>query len=142
MTRRALFLAPFAACAAARPRADSGQEVWDLFASLAAALSEGHSGEFLKGFDPAMPGGDKLRADVTGLLRQAQVQSSIEMLGNEGDDRVRRVELDWILRIDSRQDAGGSVRRRQNIKCRVAKAGRKWRIVAWEPLDFFAPPKL
>ena len=142
MTRRRLMiLIPLAACAAG-PRPDSEQEVWDLFASLAGALSEGNAGEFLKAFDPAMPGYEKLRAGVTGLLREAQVECSIAFVSNEGDDRNRRVEVDWILRIDERQDAGGSVRRRQSVKGRVEKRGKRWWIEGLEPLDFFAPPKL
>ncbi len=144
MRRRALFLsiAAMARGYAASPRPDSEQEVRDLFASLAAALSEGNASEFLDGFDPAMPGFEKLRAAVTGLVREAEVQSSIEFLANDGDDRTRTVALDWMLRIDQRQDAGGGTRRRQTVKCRVGKQGRRWRIVALDPLEFFAPPRL
>ncbi|MBZ5727109.1 MAG: hypothetical protein LAP87_19190 [Acidobacteriia bacterium] len=144
MRRRTLLLsfAALALCHSAAPRPDSEQEVSDLFASLAAALSEGNAGAFLEGFDPAMAGFEKLRDDVTGLVREAELQSSIEFLANDGDDRARTVSVDWILRIDQRQDAGGGTRRRQTVKCRVAKQGKRWRIEALDPREFFAPPRL
>jgi hypothetical protein len=137
MTRRALLLVPFAA----RLGADSAQEVWDLFTSMAAALSEANAGAFLNAFDPAMPGFEALRAGVTALLREAEVQSSIELVEEEGDDRSRAVELDWLVHIVGRQDGAVVERRRERVKCRVEKSGRKWRIASLEPLQFFAPPR-
>ena len=76
MTRRALLLVPFAA----RLGADSAQQVWDLFTSMAAALSEANASAFLNAFDPVMPGYEAIRAGVTALLREAEVQSSIELV--------------------------------------------------------------
>ena len=138
MTRRALLLVPFAA----RLRADSAQQVWDLFTSLASALSAGDASAFLNAFDPAMPGYEALRASVTALLREAEVQSSIELVGEEGDDRSRAVELDWLVHIVDRQDGAVAERRQERVKCRVEKSGKKWRIAALEPLQFFAPPRM
>jgi hypothetical protein len=137
MTRRALLLVPLAT----RLRADSAQEVWDLFASMAAALSEANASVFLNAFDPAMPGYEALRARVTALLREAEVQSSIELVEEQGDDRSRSVELDWLVHLVSRQDGALAERRRERLKCRVEKFGRKWRVTSLEPLQFFAPPR-
>jgi hypothetical protein len=137
MTRRALLLVPFAA----RLRADSAQEVWDLFASMASALSEANAIVFMGAFDPAMPGCEALRADVVALLREAEVQSSIGLVEEEGDDRSRVVELDWLLHIVDRQDGAVAERRQERVKCRVEKSGKKWRIASFEPLQFFAPPR-
>jgi hypothetical protein len=136
MTRRALLLVPFAA----RLRADSAQQVWDLFTSMAAALSAGDADAFLNAFDPAMPGYQAFRASVTALLREAEVQSSIELVEEEGDDRSRTVELDWLVHIVDRQDGAVAQRRRERVKCRVEKPGKKWRVASIEPLQFFAPP--
>ena len=77
--------------------------------------------------------------DQRAISRQAEVQSSIEVVENEGDDRRRSLELDWILRIRREQEATPG-RRQQRVKCRVEKSGKKWRIIALEPLEFFAPP--
>jgi len=137
MTRRALLLVPFAA----RLRADSAQEVWDLFASMASALSAGNAIAFMNAFDPAMPGYEALRAGVTALLNEADVQSSIELVEEEGDDRSRSAELDWLVHIVDRDDNTVAERRQERVKCRVEKSGKKWRIAGLEPLQFFAPPR-
>jgi len=136
MTRRALLLVPLAA----RLRADSAQDVWDLFASMASALSAGNAIEFMNAFDPAMPGYEALRASVTALLSEADVQSSIELVEEEGDDRSRSVELDWLVHIVDRDDNTVAERRQERVKCHVEKSGKKWRIAGLEPLEFFAPP--
>ena len=136
MTRRALLLVPLAA----RLRADSAQQVWDLFTSMASALSAGDASAFLNAFDTAMPGYEALRAGVTALLREAEVQSSIELVEEAGDDGSRTVELDWLVHIVDRQDGAVAERRRERVKLRVEKSGKKWRIAWLEPLEFFAPP--
>lgn len=137
MTRRALLLVPFAV----RLRADSAQQVWDLLTSMAAALSAGDASAFLNAFDPAMPGYEGFRAGVTALLREAQVQSSIELVEEQGDDASRAVELDWLVHVVNRQDGAVAERRQERVKCRVEKSGRKWRVASIEPLQFFAPPR-
>jgi hypothetical protein len=137
MTRRLLFLLPLAACL----RADSRREVVDLITSAATGLSAGKPEVFLEAFDPAMPGYEKLSNAVTALVGAAEIECSIEVTSNEGDDVTRALELDWILRIDRRDHGAGSVHRQQTVKCSLRKTGKNWRIVALEPLDFFDPPK-
>jgi hypothetical protein len=136
MTRRLLLFVPLAACMGADP----AQEVWDLVSQAATSLSERNPVEFIAAFDPAMPGYDKLRADVAALLAVAEAQSSIELVSDEGDGQRRIMELDWLLKIKPDNDATSSTRRQQRVKCRMEKAGKKWRIAAFEPLSLFAPP--
>lgn len=134
--RRLLLFLPIAACLAA----DASDEVWDLLSHVASGLSERNPQAFLAAFDPAMPGYQKLRTDVAALLSAAEVRSSIDLESDEGDDANRAVELDWLLSIRPEQEATSSIRRQQRVKCRFRKTGEKWRIVAFEPLAFFAPP--
>jgi hypothetical protein len=138
MTRRLLLLLPLAACL----RADSERQVVDLIGSAAAGLSAGKPELFLEAFDPAMPGYQKLRADVIGLSSQADLSCSIEVVSNQGDDASRAVELDWILRIDQKTGRRGEPhttdRRQRTVKCQVRKLGKRWRVVSFEPQDFFA----
>lgn len=135
MTRRLLILLPLAACL----RADSEKEAQDFIASVATALSDGKPDPFLDAFDPSMPDFEKLRYEVTGLMSQADLSCSIEVLSNEGDDTARTLTLDWILRIDGKDNVPGSEHREKTVKCQVKKIGKKWRIVSFEPLDLFAP---
>ena len=137
MTRRVLLLAPLAACFGA----DSEKEAADLIASAASALSAGKPELLLDAFDPAMPEFAKLRYSVIGLTSQADLSCSIEILSNEGDDGVRSLTLDWILRIDHKDGNPGSTRRQKTVKCQVKRIGKKWRIVSFDPLDLFALPR-
>jgi hypothetical protein len=136
-TRRALLFASFAFSL----RADSADEVWELLSSLASGLSAGQSEEFMRAFDPAMPGYANLRADVTALVGQAEVQSSIELVGNEGNDRSRVVEVDWLMRITGRDEVSSRANRQERVKCNFERQGKRWRIVQIEPRALFAPPR-
>ena len=136
MTRRVLLVIPLAAYCHA---ADPAQEVLDLIADLAASLSAGNVALFLQAFDPKMPGYAKLRENVTGLIAQGDVQSFIDPVEDEGDDRRRAVQLQWTLLMHRGQEATSFARREQVVKCTVEKRGGKWRIVELEPIEFFAP---
>ena len=121
---------------------DAGQEVFDLLGSVATALSAGDVPSFLAAFDRNMPRYQELAANVAALVRQADVTSSIEPQRNTGDDRERIVELDWLLEIRPKQETGPLVRRRETVRCRLEKQKKKWRIVAFEPVALFAPPRI
>jgi len=136
MTRRVLLLIPLAACCRA---SDPAQEVLDLVADAAASLSAGSVPRFLRAFDPAMDGYAKLRENVTGLVALGDVQSLIDPLEDEGDDRRRMVLFRWTLRLRRGEQSASFIRREQVVKCRVEKQRGKWRIVALEPIEFFAP---
>jgi hypothetical protein len=136
LTRRALLFGALAA----RLCADSADDVWDLISSAASDLSAGHGDEFLRAFDPAMPGFAEFRNSVTALLGQAEVQSSIELVSNEGDGQKRKVEVDWLMRITGHTNVSGASSRQERVKCGIEKQGKRWRIVSLEPLAFFAPP--
>jgi hypothetical protein len=146
MTRRTLLALPFAMAL----RADSARDVWDLLGDAASALSNGNAPGFLEGFDPKMPGYEKLRVDIEALVHEVEpdprrlggregIFCSIGPVSDKGDDHERELELDWILDI-RQQGASGTTRRQQNVKIRVEKQGKKWRIVAFDPPGFFAPP--
>lgn len=120
--------------------ADPAQEVWELLTQVAAALSERNPEAFIAAFDPAMPGYRALYSNVTALLRTAEVESSIELAADEGGAEEQTVEVDWLLKIRPEQDATASTRRQQRVKCRMRKSGKKWRIVSFEPPEFFNPP--
>lgn len=138
LTRRALLFGAALFGIGTVVRADSADEVWAVLSTMASDLSEGHASEFLRAFDPAMPGFAELRRDVAALLAQGEVQSSIEVASNQGDDRRRKVEVDWLLRISS-HDAVASVNREERVKAGFEKQGKRWRVVSWAPQGFFAP---
>jgi hypothetical protein len=136
MLRRALLLLiPLTACAAADP----AQEILDRVTGMAASLSAGDVHGFMDAFDPAMPGYGKLRDYITGLAEQGTVESFVDVAEDEGNDRSRKVDLDWRLRIKRERDATAAAPRERRLKCRFEKQGKKWRVTALDPVDFFAP---
>ena len=138
MRRRAFFAVVLVPALAA----DAAREVYELFESMANGLSQGDAAPFVDALDPAMPGYRDLAANVRALAAQAEVQSAIEVLTDTGDATHRDVQLDWFLQITLRSDPMNLARRRQIVKCKTVKQGKKWRIVALEPVAFFAPPKI
>jgi hypothetical protein len=135
-TRRGMLVA----IAAARLRADEAQDVWDLFTRLASALSAGDAADFMQPFDRSMKGYETLNANVKALLDENDVQSSIELVSDEASGTGRAIELDWLLQIVAKEDTATLVRRRELIESRVMKQRGKWRVTAFEPLGFLAPP--
>jgi hypothetical protein len=121
-------------------RADTPQELMDLFASMASALSEGNPGVFLRAIDPSMPGYERFAANIYALATQNALSNSIDIITQKGDDRVQDVELDWLLDISGTGQSQVFVRRELMVKCRLERQKKKWRIVALDPADFFAPP--
>jgi hypothetical protein len=138
MTRRLLLLA---ACAAPLFAADAEQQAYDLVTDAATHLSAGNADSFLALFDRAMPGYDEFAARIAALLQQAEVQSSVVVLRNQGDESVRALELDWFLQVRSRHETESIVRRREPVKCTVRKSGRKWKFFSLSPQSLFAPLK-
>lgn len=122
--------------------ADTHAAVIDLFASMAAALSNSDPAEFMRACDKNMPGYDKLRAQIGSLMTQTEISSSVEAVKDGGDDTKRTVDLDWYLQIRSLLEDGPIAVRRQVIHCELRKEGKRWKIVSLQPLEFFAPAKL
>jgi hypothetical protein len=135
---RRLFLLAIAATSLAP--GDTSQELIDLFASMASALSEANPDVFLRAIDPAMPGYERFAANVNALATQNALSNAIEIVSQKGDDRAQLVELDWLLEISGRGQSLLFLRREVIVKCRLERQKKKWRIVALEPADFFAPP--
>jgi hypothetical protein len=137
--RRRLFLLAMAALA---PADAAARQAIDVFTAMASALSEGDAAGFMRLFDRQMPGVNALAANVEALLAQAEVQSSISFLSDEGDEARRSVEVEWAMQIREKREAGRVVRRRQTVKCRLERQGRRWVVAAFEPAAFFAPPRM
>ena len=126
MTRRVLLWIPLAACL----RADQ-DEVKQLADSAAGALSNHDEKQFLAAFDPAMKGYRELAANVHGLLRDAEVQASIEISSGQ---------MDWTLDITAHDSSAGETKRQAKATYTTANNSGKLRIASFAPVALFAPP--
>jgi Fe-S-cluster formation regulator IscX/YfhJ len=131
-----------AAMAGAARAADAQQQVFDLFSKIASALSDDDPAMFVEAVDPGMPHFQDFRRDVVALTDLADITNSIEVLSDTGDDTHRAEELDWFLEIVGKTDPHPVERRREVVKFRLERKGKKWKIVSIDPLHFFGPPKI
>ena len=106
-------------------------EQMEVFRAVSEALANQDTGAFLEQFDPKMPQYEKLRDEIQDLFGAArEIGSTIDVITMEGN----RLELDWLLKIDN------SAPRRQIVKCRVERQGKKWKITSLDPVEFFKAP--
>ena len=105
--------------------------VADVVAEFATDLSQGDAPAFLSHFDRNMTGYARLSGLIQALAAQGDVGSSVEITEDAGDDRRRKLALDWILEL-----AGD--RRRQTVRCTFEHRGKRWKVTAIEPVEFFA----
>ncbi|MGD1092011.1 MAG: hypothetical protein ABSB35_08455 [Bryobacteraceae bacterium] len=124
--RIALFL-----IAATLALAQTPQDVVEFFRDVAGDLAQNNPSEFLDHFDRNMVGYATLRDEIESLLSAAEVGSAIEIVTDEGDDQKRTLELDWVLEITDQQP------KRAILKCTIARQGKKWKITALDPIEFF-----
>jgi hypothetical protein len=138
--------------AAAFAHADAHDDVMDVVASMAGALTEvngegpnqvrGNVSKFMAAVSKDMPDYDTLKTNVTALVDEGEISSSIQPLTEEGDTQTYKIDLDWLLEVRSLEQDGPLVRRREVVHCELRKEKKHWKIVALKPLDFFAPAKL
>lgn len=118
--------------------ADSAADVLNVFTSAAAGLINDDAASFLDNFDRNMPGYAALQNNITGLLAAYDVGATIEEITDQGDDQKRTVELDWLLILKQKNSTNSPQQtRRQVVKCNVERRGKRWKITALEPIDFF-----
>jgi len=104
----------------------------EVFRAIAEALANRDADTFLDQFDRKMPGYETLRAEIRELLGVIQeIGTTIDVISDEGDEQKRSLELDWVLKFDTDDP------RRQIVKCRAEKQGKKWKITALDPVEFF-----
>jgi murein L,D-transpeptidase YcbB/YkuD len=107
-------------------------EQMEVFRAVTEALANQDADAFLDQFDSKMPQYEKLRDEIQDLFGAAQeIGSTIDVITDEGEDQKRTLELDWLLKIDNNDP------RRQIVKCQVEKQGKKWKITALDPVEFF-----
>lgn len=140
MTRRRFIAVSAGLAAMPHLRADSASEVWDVIAAMAAALAEDNAPGFLKPVDLKTPGYDLLAQDVTGMLLQAEVESGILPVRNEGDDWSRTVEVNWELRLRRKGNDLRTETRRRTVTLRFTREGKRWQVIHLDPISLFAPP--
>jgi hypothetical protein len=131
--------------------ADAHDDVMDVLGKMAAGLTGennargaargGNVAEFMSGVSKDMPDYDTLKSNVTALVRDAEISSSIQPLTEDAQGETYNIDLDWLLQIRSLQQDGPLIRRRQVVHCVLRKEDKHWKVISLKPLDFFSAPK-
>ncbi len=103
-------------------------------------LPAANARKFMEAFDAAMPGAAQLRDNVLALEQRSAIESSVDLVSNEGDDAERTIVVDWTMNLVAHETGIASVTRTQTVTLRVLKKGKAWRITSLEPRSFFLPP--
>jgi hypothetical protein len=140
MIRRAWLLLA-ASVVFSAPQRDLRAEFTSLLADLASALSANDAAAFLGAFDQKGRGFPALRANVTALLEQSLVSSSVRLVDTAGDDRRHTLALEWVMQIRPSQGTGPAEKRQQSLTCKVERKRNRWVLLEISPVEFFAPPK-
>jgi hypothetical protein len=146
------FVALAGAFAAAFAADDAHDDVMEVFANMSGALAEvggqgagsarGNVAKFMASVSKDMPQYETIKSRVTGLIRDAEVSSTIQPLTEDIQGETYRIDLDWFLEVRSLEQDGPIVRRRDVVHCELRKEKKHWKIVALKPVDFFAPATL
>ena len=118
---------------------DAASDVIDVFASMSAALSNNNLPGFMKSVSTDMKERDELSQNVSALLNQADIASSLEFRANDGDDKTRTVDIDWYLEIRGREIDAPVIRRRETVHCKLERGKKGWKVTSLDPLSLFAP---
>lgn len=105
------------------------------------ALQATNAALFLSHFDPKrFPDVGRFRADVSALMQQKDIASSIDIRSITPQESGYAIELDWLLQLTPNEQPGRVETRREEVAIRVARGKNgRWRIVKLEPRGLFEP---
>lgn len=103
------------------------------------ALQAGNAPLFLAPFDrKAFAEYRELREQVTALVAQRRIASSVAVQSIQGGPTDWTVEIDWLMELTHKLDPGPLEQRRDILEIRVRKRGGRWLVVGLRPVTFFA----
>lgn len=122
--------------------ADEKAAVADFLGDVAADLSSGNAPGFMKRFDREMPGYGKLEAEVSALVKIADVSSSAQVLEMKTAGDSVLLTVDWFIELKPHGQDLSNERRRELLEVRLKRAGKSWKILTLQPQALFAAPSL
>jgi hypothetical protein len=127
------------AAVAAAPAQQGSEAARRLVLDASRALQAGNAARFLGYFDKReTPQFALLREDVLALLEIKTVGSSVDVIHNEIEGEVAKLEVDWLLQLTPTRELGAVEHRRKRLRVDVRVDGDS-KIVLLDPVDFFSP---
>ena len=127
----------FAAVAAKTPETPVS-----VLSDLSSSLSNSNPAGALSVFDHQMPGYASLERNLQALAEQCDVGSTIEIVTDDEEGGIHKLDLDWFMQVTSRGDSNQLERRRVRVKAEMRQIKGKWKITAIEPVSLFDPLRI
>ncbi len=121
-------------------RAETSDELRDIVAQMATSLSAANESAFFHQIDKKMPGYNRLREQLIGLMGYAELSSSVDIRSSSGDEQKQTAKLDWYMSLKSRVEQTVTAQRRETLTFDFEKRGKRWMVTRIEPQDFFKAP--
>lgn len=129
----------WAALSSAAQLGDAPSQIRLAVRDASRALQAGNAPLFLAAFDrQEFAGYGELREQVTALVAQRRIASSVAVESVRGGPVEWTVDVDWLIELTHKLDPSPPEQRRDTLTLRVRKRGRRWRVVDLQPLTFFA----
>jgi hypothetical protein len=114
-------------------------ELLELLGFLAEALSTANAPMFLEHFDRDLPDYNQFRRNIYALVEQWDLATSIEPLRVTDGERERQAEVDWFLELRAKPPSNKLVRRRELVKLKLVRSGKRWKVADLSPVSLFSP---
>jgi hypothetical protein len=88
-----------------------------------------------------MQGYDLLRRYFHALAEAFDTSSSVDVAEFEESADKAEIRLRWLLRVTRPGTAMRLTDREQQVKAKLERRGKKWRVTALDPVEFFRPPE-
>jgi hypothetical protein len=112
---------------------------FSVLAQLATALSENDVDGALNFFDPAIKDRGDIENRVEALIRQAEISCSLDVVADNEEGGVHKLDVDWFFQLTSQADESRLERRRERVAIEMRLMKGHWRITALSPLKILDP---
>lgn len=109
-----------------------------LLSQIATALSAGNAAAAMIPFAKSYPDYGKLRDYFEGLTGAFRIASDIDTSDEQDSGNEVSLTVHWTLALSDLQ-ARYTVNKSADIEVKIARQGRKWKIVQFSPVDLFNP---
>lgn len=120
--------------------ASDAEKVRAVLLELSGALEDANAARFLDQIDRRrFANYAALQDNVVALVAQTEIGSSIGVLEQTASGDAFDLKLDWLLLLKPASGGGPARERRQTVTCRLEPSGKRLKVTALAPLDFFKP---
>ena len=120
-------------------RADQASDLREILQQIATSLTDENAADALKPFSQSFNSYDKLRDDFAALTASYQVTNEVNVLDEQDDSNQIAATVGWTITLGNKTNLGVQNSRYREIHLRLRQEKKRWKIVAFSPIDIFDP---